>query len=74
MTGDRKLTEEEIQLFIQEETLFLDTVNEVGGKPSLYDTLFIEVSAKLDAHSNLIIMLGKTIRLLEEEIQELKNR
>jgi len=68
LTGDRRLTEKEIELFKQHKINFLEMVSESGDEPSLFEVFFIEVSGKLDAHTQFIIDLGRKIQLLEDKI------
>ncbi len=69
MTGDRKLQEHEMQVFLQHGSIGLNTVKEllfIGGEPTLFEVALIEIMAKLDAHTNVIIEQGARIVARDE--------
>lgn len=75
MTGDRKLTPEEMKLFMREAVTQRATLDAmkilqqgiVDGhdEPSLYDIAFIEVAARLDGQKDWITFLSRRILKLE---------
>lgn len=70
MTGDRRLTKEELQAFINGH-VFLNEILDKGGEPSLFDIAFIELAADLNAQRMIIIDLGERIVKLESRAQAL---
>lgn len=64
MTGDRRLTKEELGAFINGH-VFLNEILDKGGEPSLFDIAFIEISAQVEAQRMIIIDLGERIQTLE---------
>lgn len=67
MTGDRRLQSHEMKIFMEHGSIGMDTLKElffVGGEPSLYDVGFLEVFAKLDAHTNFLVEYGAKIKVL----------
>lgn len=69
MTGDRKLQSHELRAFMQHHRIGWDTIKEllfVGGEPSLFEVAFIEIMAKLDAHTDVIINQGAQIKGLKD--------
>lgn len=66
MTGDRILTEDELNKFMQEKFALKTIINE-GGEPTLYDIAFIEISAKLSTLKDMIIDIYRKLKILEME-------
>ena len=68
MTGDRRLEPHEMKRFLQHQgTIGFDTIKETlftGGEPTLFDVAFIEIIAKLDAHTEQLINQGAEIKAL----------
>jgi len=67
MTGDRRLQPHEMRIFMEHGSIGMNTLKEmffVGGEPSLYDVGFLEVFAKLDAHTNILVEYGAKIKVL----------
>ena len=72
MTGDRRLTEQEKAFELATHRFnALETVKNSGGEPSLFELAIIEISAKLDSHSDFIIDMGAKLQILENEVKRL---
>ena len=66
MTGDRRLTEREKYQEITSHSIdALKIIKESGGEPSLFELAIIELSAKIEAHTKLIIELGAEVEALK---------
>ena len=67
MTGDRRLQPHEMRVFMEHGSIGWDTLKElffVGGEPSLFEVGFLEMFAKIEAHTNLIVEYGARINIL----------
>lgn len=73
MTGDRPLTDHEKRLFLSHDgsmdALFIvrDTMLE-EGEPTLHDVAIIELLARVESQTNVIVRQGREIVALESQI------
>ena len=82
MTGDRRLTVQEMLTFkLQEKEHKLDAMKIIVSsivdghdEPTLFEVAFIEIAAKLDAMKEILIRQGKQLRILQDEVADLKGR
>ena len=54
MTVDRRLQPHEMKIFLEHGSIGLNTVKEMlfsGGEPTLFEIAFIELIAKVEAHT-----------------------
>jgi hypothetical protein len=72
LAGDRQLTDQELNDFIQNKCIFVDELTEVNEKPTLYDIYFIELTAKLEGQTRFIIEQGKKLAALEQKMKALE--
>jgi len=76
MTGDRRLTAEEMIAFkLEKEDRCFDALKtikhailEKGDEPTLFELAIIELAAAIESHKALIIDLGRQIRRLDERL------
>lgn len=67
MTGDRRLQPHEMKIFMEHGSIGWDTIKEllfVGGEPSLFEIVLIEIMAKVEGHTEFIIEYGAKINIL----------
>ncbi len=72
MTGDRLLQEHEMKVFMQHGSIGLNTVRELlftGGEPTLFEVALIEIIAKVDAHTGVLIEQGARIVARDEMLK-----
>jgi len=76
MTGDRRLTAQEMIAFkLEKENRCFDALEtikqailEKGDEPTLFELAIIELAAAIESHKNIIIDLGRQIRRLDERL------
>lgn len=72
LTGDRLLQEHEMKVFMEHGSIGLNTVRELlftGGEPTLFEVALIEIMAKLEAHTNILIEQGRKIVARDEMLK-----
>jgi len=76
MTGDRRLTAQEMIAFkLEKEDRRFDALETIkrailerGDEPTLFELAIIELAAAIESHKNIIIDLGRQIRRLDERL------
>ena len=61
-----------MRVFMQHGSIGLNTVKEMlfqGGEPTLFEVAFLELIAKVDAHTNILIEQGARIVAREEMLK-----
>ena len=72
MTGDRLLKEHEMRVFMQHGSIGLNTVKELlftDSEPTLFEVAFLELIAKVDAHTNILVEQGARIVARDEMLK-----
>lgn len=72
ITGDRPLTEREKRLFLAHDQEFAGMIREEmfkGGEPTLHDVFLIELLARQESQTNIIIEQGAKIQMLETNME-----
>lgn len=74
MTGDRKLTKQEKEEFIDTKHQFkaLQKIMTSSDEPSLFESAFIELAAKVKGQAEILIDVASDVQKLKDQAAEIE--